>query len=557
MKKLWFLALIMISFVLYYLDIILDCTVLVQYYEDEGVSYSFTASICFILVSIFIACFLDRYMHHIDHADADSMQTPDADERYRPADRRSGKTLSDAEELEEKLEEERKRRDLPIQSRPLWVRCVLNVTMLRMCDEVYWAFLAWHHGRVPAAAFDQVRAVEGLFEAGPQSLILSYDLVLRAYLGTLTWEEHWVKILSCTMSFMMCSVSLSMLGQNAQVKWRACFGIFCLSQVVLRVVSIMGAIILVIEYCDGPSDDDSRRFWVQPNYCGTKSSGVSSQVLIAAYLSLTMFISVVYHVVHLQGLSGGSLVACTRLGHHTDQQRQDLDKKALKEEGFFKRWRIYAFRLTIANEYALTTWIIGLLNIFIAFDCSPFSVLKNADPRPPRLKFFLFRLLEIGFSCLWIEYNLRADRKYILDFDAVAMGLAMLTVTMYLVCLLVPYAQREGLAPSTRRAVSTGLAADTTGVYRANYLDILDKESAGSASVPGDASPRPGDASPRQRAPSSGLAGDEAAAEEAPQVRRPFRLLSEIISLANDCPTFVCRSFRGLSLVGGKGSAGV
>ena len=90
-------------------------------------------------------------MHHIDHADlegTDRMQMPDADERYRPADRRSGKTLSDAEELEEKLEEERKRRDLPIQSRPLWLRCVLNVTMLRMCDEVYWAFLAWHHGRV-------------------------------------------------------------------------------------------------------------------------------------------------------------------------------------------------------------------------------------------------------------------------------------------------------------------------------------------------------------------------------------------------------------------------
>ena len=57
---------------------------------------------------------------------------------------------------EEKLEEERKRRDLPIQSRPLWLRCVLNVTMLRMCDEVYWAFLAWHHGRVAvfSARFD-------------------------------------------------------------------------------------------------------------------------------------------------------------------------------------------------------------------------------------------------------------------------------------------------------------------------------------------------------------------------------------------------------------------
>ena len=93
--------------------------------------------------------------------------------------------------------------DLPPHPRRMWVRCILNVTFLRMMDEVYWAILAWSHGRIPAAAFDQVRSVEGLLEAIPQSLIVAYDLVKKYYLADLNMADDFFKLASWLMSMIM------------------------------------------------------------------------------------------------------------------------------------------------------------------------------------------------------------------------------------------------------------------------------------------------------------------------------------------------------------------
>jgi hypothetical protein len=48
--------------------------------------------------------------------------------------------------------------------------------------------------QIPAAAFDQVRSVEGLLEAIPQSLIVAYDLVEKYYTADLSMEKDRFKI---------------------------------------------------------------------------------------------------------------------------------------------------------------------------------------------------------------------------------------------------------------------------------------------------------------------------------------------------------------------------
>jgi hypothetical protein len=330
------------------------------------------------------------------------------------------------------------------QSRATWQLCILNFSFLRMADEARSAFKEWRKGRVPAAAFDQVRSIEGLLEALPQSLILAYSLVKNYSNADLDFttvryvvfgaEIHSdvIKLSSCVGSMVVASVSLANLGQGVRPLWRICFFLFCFFQLVLRVFTFMSIVLLVREHCEGPFElsqaeeklfqtQNFSRLWTQPEHCGYNSeSGIPHWVVVGTYALLSFFIGAVFHVVHLQGLSGGSLTAC--------MQQRDGDGGKIDEQTNSCCKLLRSIRsLTILNPKAIYTWIIAILNMFIAFDCSPFSVLKNAEPRPPRLLFFIFRMAEIVFSLKWFEDNQRkptpTGQKYLFDFDAFAIAL--------------------------------------------------------------------------------------------------------------------------------------
>ena len=305
----------------------------------------------------------------------------------------------------------------------------------------------------------------------------------KYYTADLSMEEDWVKFFSWVMSMLMASMSLALLGQGVQMKWRFCFFIFCGAQLVLRVFSLMALSLMIYEHCEGPihfdrnGDPINREMqvlWEQPKHCGRNSEwGFSWLTVVLCYTFLSMMIGVVFHVIHLQGLSGGSIMNCQRIGHKTEKEKLEANP------GFFRsplqKALTCCMRLTIFNQKIVYTWIIGLLNLLIAFDCSPFSILKNAEPRPPRLPFALFRAAEVAFACVWFEANLRkptpTGRQYFFDFDAIALALGATSVIFYLICLVVPHQQREPLGKSVSRAVSVGLARDQSGIYRAGAAE--------------------------------------------------------------------------------------
>ena len=115
------------------------------------------------------------------------------------------------------------------------------------------------------------------------------------------------------------------------------------------------------------------------------------------------------------------------------------------------------FRLSPLNSRTLPAYILGIINIVLAVETQPFSVLRNADPRPPRLPFMIVRFVEISLMCLLFEKSLRRDVSYPVDFDALASyGLGAL-VALYLLCLLIPYQLREANPATLARALSFGL----------------------------------------------------------------------------------------------------
>ena len=145
LRRYFVLTLTLTSGVTYYVDILLDFTVLSEWYIAEDYGF-FTVSLIFIVCAVLISCLLDYYMATLEKTDGYDEQVTRAGQ---PVHRLRGQSMLPTELEQFQL-------DLPPHPRRMWVRCVLNVTFLRMIDEVYWAYLAWSHGRIPAAAFDQV-----------------------------------------------------------------------------------------------------------------------------------------------------------------------------------------------------------------------------------------------------------------------------------------------------------------------------------------------------------------------------------------------------------------
>ena len=369
-KKLFTLGVIIWPLILYYADVINDIFV-IKYLLDEKEFLMAIMSGLIILMSVVFGCLIDKTATEHNQKDIE----PENDSRMYA-------------EL------------LPLVSPPLWQRCVMNVTFTRMLYENYWAYRAWQAGRIPRAAYDQVRSVEGLFESTPQAILQAY-LVLRAYYrGNLDNISPNV-LIGLFLSFANTAGTLAMMGQHAQLKWRACFFLFCWLQMVLRVMSLCGAFLLVSEYC-GQQDVEVTSDLEEgpPEFCSDETP-FHQYWFFCLYLFISMMGCVVLHVIHMQGHSGGSIFACLKHAHPegTNVCQMILD-------------------LTILNSANTYAYVLGILNIIVPVDSSPFSILKNADPRPPRLGFFAFRMVEIAGMCLWFEINLRPDLDYKFDYDA-------------------------------------------------------------------------------------------------------------------------------------------
>ena len=73
-------------------------------------------------------------------------------------------------------------------------------------------------------------------------------------------------------------------------------------------------------------------------------------------------------------------------------------------------WIMCIGRLTICNKKIVSAWALGILNMLVAIDAPPFTMLQSMEPRPPRLPFFVFRLLEICTVGVFFSMNITHKR---------------------------------------------------------------------------------------------------------------------------------------------------
>jgi hypothetical protein len=331
----------------------------------------------------------------------------------------------------------------------LWKRLLLNVTMMRLPYESVHAVYAWRLGYKPSAAFEQIRMVEGLFEALPHTLIQTYVLLITYRKGR---DLDSVLLLSTFSSILVAAYTIASMGYKSTILWRLTFFSFLVLQMMLRVASLCGMALVVVNQCNAA--ETSQHNGQDLVYCHA-----GQFVLIVSYAFASWAFGVIFHVIHLQGHAGGSLRRC----HKQDAMKRATTIKEARmaqtksRDSTIRRIAVFIKRATIFDRKNLSTYIISFINTFVAFDSSPYAVLSQMDPRPPRIPFFLFRLAEIYFAGHVFHANLRTDVLFPFEMDLVLQAGCVLMVALYLLCLLVPYKTSESTTPSAIRALSLGL----------------------------------------------------------------------------------------------------
>eukprot|EP01050_Picozoa_sp_SAG11_P014721 SAG11_NODE_1843_length_4179_cov_2.361520_1_plen_533_part_00 len=256
------------------------------------------------------------------------------------------------------------------------------------------------------------------------------------------------------------------LSCQVQIKYRLAFWLFCFMQQLIRVFTLCAVVLLLTEHCAKDS----------VSYCGETHS---TTLLVVLFGMAEWGLSMIVHVIHLQGHLGGSLGACFHDAYYEDEVNtvRHLDSAGRRVR---RRRPIcgIALRMSMLSKRTFPAYLIGFLNIIVACETQPFSVLRNADPRPPRLLFFLIRLTEICFSGYLFENALRSNTKltqaanehmagsqsvyerplpYPFDFDGVFTAGIGLLVSLYLGCLLIPHQLREAAPQALQRALTVGV----------------------------------------------------------------------------------------------------
>jgi hypothetical protein len=140
-KRLFYFSMLLGSTVFYYFDLCLDIIVLVNFFDSND--HNFAVMVLFAMfLGISISCVLDKNSTESTGISYNALSVD----------------------------------GLRIRALPLWVRCMLNTTHLRMAYEFYMGYEAWKRGNRPPVGFDQIRAAEGLFESGADSTSLFFSV---------------------------------------------------------------------------------------------------------------------------------------------------------------------------------------------------------------------------------------------------------------------------------------------------------------------------------------------------------------------------------------------
>jgi hypothetical protein len=120
--------------------------------------------------------------------------------------------------------------------------------------------------------------------------------------------------------------------------------------------------------------------------------------------------------------------------------------------------------------------------MMVAFDAPPFTMLQVMEPRPPRLLFFIFRLMEICVVGVFFSANIKHKRArhdgvndgvgahdrcshymtggFELDdsatFDVIFVAAVGVLVALYCLCLVIPYGTNEPMSHNAHRSITLG-----------------------------------------------------------------------------------------------------
>ncbi len=250
-------------------------------------------------------------------------------------------------------------------------------------------------------------------------------------------------------SFISTASALAFLGTTATLLWKVFFLIFIASQLLLRAASVCGLLVVLLSDSGGLS----------PIAANTSSydTFVPGSDRISAQLGAGTLIDMGNTV----GLDADGLVPST------------LTDASYSSGGYGLVIAYIAFSggtsLLFNSRYALglsqrTAPIMSVLNVFVAIDVSEYSLLSSAVPRPPRLSFFLFRMVDMSL-CL-VLFMRHLDQSVLPDgLKFVAVGLILLCPALYCVCLLVPHSDVEPFSKGVARALTNG--AVKSGFQRA------------------------------------------------------------------------------------------
>ena len=251
-------------------------------------------------------------------------------------------------------------------------------------------------------------------------------------------------------SFVSTASALAFLGTTATLLWKILFLIFIASQLLLRAASVCGLLVVLL------SDSGALAPMV------ANASGYDTFVRGSGRISAQLGAGTLLDIGNTVGLDADSLVPST------------LGERASVSSGGYGLVAGYivlsaATSLLFNSRYALglsqrTAPIMSVLNVFVAIDVSEYSLLSSAVPRPPRLSFFLFRMVDMSL-CL-VLFMRHLDQSVLPDsLKFVVVGLILLCPALYCVCLLVPHSDIEPVSKGVSRALKNG--AVRSGFQRA------------------------------------------------------------------------------------------
>lgn len=395
---------------------------------------------------------------------------------------------------------------------------ILNIFAIVFLGTVLWEFgwflKSWCRGRTDLAGYQQVFVYNGLYLTLPHLFILMFQFMcklLRWYGDAFQFvhsclidtsedsSRQCCNVGRCCDSGYMCvaidssavddvagdylfpydtlcfsfvstASAIAFLGTTATWPWKCVFLLFIASQLLLRAASMCGLFVVLLSDSGGIAPIAANTSGLY-NIFMPGSDRLSTQLGAGTLLDMGSIVGL-----EATDLRNGTSVIG---GQTAGDILSDVSYSSGGKDLLIAYIVVSAVTSLFFNSrYALglsqtTAPIMSVLNIFVAIDISDYSLISAAVPRPPRLSFFLFRMVDMSLCLMLFMQHL--DQSVLPDaFKFVVVFLLFLCPTLYCVCLLVPHSDVEPLSQGVARAMKHG--AVKNGFYRAQHRDPNQQE---------------------------------------------------------------------------------